>query len=241
MQWEILDTGCSSAEKNMQLDQNLLEELDPQGIPILHLYDWEGDCATFGHFLDPYQFLCREKTRQNSLNLAKRPTGGGIIFHICDLAFSALIPSGHPDFSTNTLDNYAFINNGVIRALGAYLPRLDLLAEEPIPLDLSCKQFCMAKPTKYDVMMHGKKIGGAAQRRTKRGLLHQGTISIALMPEAYLKEVLLPDTRVIEAMKMNSLSILGSHWTKKELQGMRQELKEALKRELPISHGSPNP
>src|SRR2546423_1117404 len=35
---------------------------------------------------------------------------------------------------------------------------------------------CFANPVRADVLLDGRKIAGAAQRRTTRGLLHQGSI-----------------------------------------------------------------
>ena len=35
---------------------------------------------------------------------------------------------------------------------------------------------CFANPVRADVMMDGRKVAGAAQRRTRRGLLQQGSI-----------------------------------------------------------------
>jgi lipoate-protein ligase A len=40
----------------------------------------------------------------------------------------------------------------------------------------SCDNDCFANPVRADVMMDGRKIAGAAQRRTRRGLLQQGSI-----------------------------------------------------------------
>jgi lipoate---protein ligase len=231
--WNIFDSGSKSAHENMHLDQELLTQLDPEDRPILHLYDWENDSATFGYFLNPYEFLNEAAVKKKGLQLAKRPTGGGIIFHLCDLAFSALVPACHPGYSISTLENYAFINRIVINALKLFCKsspnKLELLHRDATPLDHSSKQFCMAKPTKYDVIMDGKKIGGAAQRRTRLGFLHQGTICIALLPEHYLNELLLPNTRVIEAMQANSASLLGTSWSPQQLQNAKLELKEALK------------
>jgi len=35
---------------------------------------------------------------------------------------------------------------------------------------------CFANPVRADVLIDGRKIAGAAQRRTRQGLLHQGSI-----------------------------------------------------------------
>ncbi|MCH9614871.1 MAG: Octanoyltransferase LipM [Chlamydiia bacterium] len=220
--WKVLDTGIHTAEENMEIDRKLLVDLKDE--PILHLYGWAKPSATFGHFIKIGEHL---KT-PSILDLAKRPTGGGIIFHTFDLAFSVLLPASHPEFSDNTLSNYHYINSAVARALKAS----DLLPDEPVPLDPPSKHFCMAKPTKYDVMIGGRKLAGAAQRKMKQGLLHQGSISIAPPNEAFLDEVLLPDSRVKEAMLENSYALLTHDYTPSDLQAMRREIEEKLTREL---------
>jgi lipoate---protein ligase len=224
VKWKVIDTGISSPEKNMQIDVELLDNLE---IPTLHLYEWKGDCATYGHFTKPENFLNMDAVKKRGLNLAKRPTGGGIIFHLWDFAFSILVPADHPAFSRNVLDNYAYVNNIVIRALKK--EGCDLLSQEQQPQDEQCRYFCMAKPTRYDVMLGEKKVGGAAQRCTKKGFLHQGTISLVSPPEEYLKDVLLSENNVLEAMKMNSYYLLGDNWNDNELSLSRKKIKKELK------------
>lgn len=229
MQWIIEHTKKSPAAFIMEKDEKLLQNLH---VPILHFYEWQKDAATYGCFVKPEDFLDLKKVNQFNLDLAKRPTGGGIVFHITDLAFSVLLPNEHPKFSINTLDNYAFVNEAVIETIKELNITSHLLSFEPIPLDTSCKHFCMAKPTKYDVMIEGRKIGGASQRRTKKGFLHQATISIALLSEEYLKEILLPGTKVIEAMQQNSASLLPKNASKQDIEEMRCLLKKGLQKAL---------
>lgn len=233
--WKIMDTGVHSAQKNMEIDAKLLDELKPGDSPILHLYEWEGDSGTYGYFLNVAKYLNLEKVRKRGLNLAKRPTGGGIIFHVCDLAFSALVPSGFSAFSHHTLDNYNFINNHVKKAVKNFFQTSKtpfLLPQDPSPLSEASRYFCMAKPTIYDVMINGKKVAGAAQRRRKQGYLHQGSIAIALPKEDFLQEILLPNTQVLDAMRLNTFSILGSHYTLSDLKEVRKELQQLLIMEL---------
>ncbi len=233
--WKILDTGTRSALENMAIDAALLENLSPDDSPILHFYDWEKDSATYGYFLNPGKLLNLEETSARGLELAKRPTGGGVVFHVCDLAFSILIPAHFPAFSSNTLDNYNFINSGVKKAVKNFFQNPQnpsLLPEEPLPLDESCRHFCMAKPTQYDVMLEGKKIAGAAQRRRRQGYLHQGSIAIALPKEDFLNGILLPGTQVKEAMLQNTFSLLGRDWNHSDLKEVRETLKHQLQKEF---------
>ncbi len=235
MKWKILDTGKRSAKENMAIDAKLLEEMKPDDPPILHLYDWDGRAATYGYFLDPKKFLDLEQAESLGLSLARRPTGGGIIFHVSDLAFSVLVPANFPHYSTNTLDNYDFINSAVKRGVKTFFENaesLTLLPDEPTPFDESCRHFCMAKPTKYDVMLKGRKIAGAAQRRRKQGYLHQGSIAIALPKENFLNQVLLKGTQVHEAMLTHTFSLLGKDWTQNDLEEVRETLKRQLQEEL---------
>ena len=99
--WKILDTGVSTAAENMKIDGELLAGLEAQQGPILRLYDWEGKCATYGYLTKPEEFMDLAKTAAEGLNLARRPTGGGIVVHAWDLAFSVLVPATSKYFSTN--------------------------------------------------------------------------------------------------------------------------------------------
>ncbi len=229
--WRILDTSLSTAAGNMQKDAEILAALRPEDPPILHLYDWEAPSATYGHFIAPERFLDLEAAALCGLQLAKRPTGGGIVFHVCDLAFSVLVPAGHPSYSINTLDNYCLINRAVAKTVEVFCGKnlqASLLPSDPVAADEFSRHFCMAKPTIYDVVVDKRKIGGAAQRRTKNGFLHQGTISIAPPPEALLEKLLLPGTGVLEAMRHNSFSLLSPNWTPEQLAAARLALKTTL-------------
>ncbi|MBI3212164.1 MAG: lipoate--protein ligase family protein [Simkania negevensis] len=234
--WKFLDSGKKGAKENMQLDATLLKQMRPDDFPLLHFYDWEKKSATFGYFINPAHFLQLENVKKMGIALARRPTGGGILFHHCDLAFSILLPANALHFSLNPLHNYHFINEQVKKAVKNILASLypmhepSLLKEEEKPFDWGCRHFCMAKPTKYDVMIGGRKIAGAAQRNQKQGLLHQGSIAVALPKKKFLEEILLPNTKVAEGMHLHSFSLLGEDWTEAELEEMREEIKKELKK-----------
>lgn len=235
MTWEIIDTGRSSAETNMRIDGDLLESLKERKRPILHFYDWAAESLTYGHFVKPEQFLDLALAKTYEIEWARRPTGGGIVFHVWDFAFSILVPASDFRFSQNTLENYAFVNQTVLKAVQkVFDPKgdLELIKEDGHANDPSCQHFCMAKPTKYDVLFKGKKIIGAAQRKTKSGFLHQGTISLMMPDRQVLEEILLPGPKLLEAMFATTFPLLGEKGTKKELFEARKALRDALENEL---------
>src|SRR5579872_4776074 len=98
---EVLDTGVNEADVNMAIDAELLESLESRREPLLHLYEWKDRSATYGYFVKPEEYLDLAAVKRRGLNLARRPTGGGIIFHEWDLAFSVLVPEKSPFFSLN--------------------------------------------------------------------------------------------------------------------------------------------
>ena len=144
MLWEVLDTGIRSAAENMRIDAELLEKAGTR--PVLHLYEWEGECATYGYFVDPAKLLDLQGVEKRGLQLARRPTGGGIVFHIWDMAFSVVVPSCCPEFSMNTLDNYAFVNRAVLEAVKEFIRahHLDMIPEDFVGMDQQRPHFCMA-------------------------------------------------------------------------------------------------
>ncbi|MCH9609348.1 MAG: Octanoyltransferase LipM [Chlamydiales bacterium] len=210
------------AAENMALDSALLEDLAIDKMPIVHFYEWEQNAVTYGHFVDPKKFL----KKRDALDLAKRPTGGGMLFHLADFAFSVIVPADHPSYSNDPLESYAFINKKVSRA-ASHLGAPALLKETPKE---GVEGFCMAKPTKYDVMVGGQKMGGAAQRRTRNGYLHQGTISLGLLSKEFLETFLKEE--VVEAMHNTTFAPLGSKWTQKELEEARALVKHRLQEEF---------
>lgn len=228
MRYEILIAEAARAEIIMERDSALLQSLRENPRCVFHFYDWEKPSATYGYFIDPDRYFNREGLARRQLELARRPTGGGIIFHTCDLAFSVLIPSTHPCYSLNPLENYALINRAVLEAISVFIARpLDLLPEGPLS-GTDKDAFCMATPTRYDVMLEGRKVGGAAQRRMKQGYLHQGTIALGLPDEEFLMDVLRGADGLAQAMCRNSHALLGTIYAPQQLVEARRSLRKLL-------------
>lgn len=223
---QILATKPSSAKENMEMDELLLNSIADSLDPILHFYEWKSPAFTYGYFTSIEKHLNLSEVEKRKIEIAKRPTGGGIVYHGSDMAFSFLLPSSNKYFSSDSLENYRFVNEIVKNALLEffYAESLQLfsnkpgLSEEPVP-------FCMAKPTKYDIIVDGKKVAGAAQRKKKTGYLHQGTISLAKPSEDFLSATLLSEKKVRDAILSYSYAPLQGNWTEKDLNDLRYKLR----------------
>jgi lipoate-protein ligase A len=230
---EVIDTGAAEGEVNMALDTSFLANLRPEGKAVLHFYEWASPTATYGHFIDLKKHIDLDQARLHRLSFARRPTGGGIVFHSWDFAFSFLMPALHPACRDNTLENYKFVNEIVLETVQEYLRVEAILLPEHAPLfGSNCQHFCMARPTIYDVVYRGLKIAGAAQRRTKNGYLHQGTISLAFPQVELLKSVLRSQEEVTRAMEAYTFAPLGRSWTPELLQEARKKMRERLQQKV---------
>ena len=240
-----------SAQEIMDLDKKMLDEIKAGSSAILHFYDWKNPSITYGHFIDPQKYLNMENIKKLNIDLARRPTGGGIVFHLWDMAFSFLLPSSHEKFSLNTLENYFFVNSVVLSAVKDFLkgnfpfrksssdtglfnedsspPEGILISDERAYSEEERKEFatsfCMTGPTKFDVTVQGKKVAGAAQRRTKKGYLHQGMIALT-MPDKKLLADLLLDKNTISFMEMNTFALFSK--LSEETYSKKENLKNVL-------------
>jgi len=233
--WKFLDTGKRSAKQNMAIDAHLLKNLPPNGSPVLHFYDWENRSITYGCFINPATTLLNLKQAHlRGIDVEKRPTGGGVIFHGYDLTFSALVPVNYKHYSSNVIGRYNLINARVKKAIEKVIDvdNSSLLSQDCLPLSQECRYFCMANPTRCDVMIQGRKVAGAAQRRTKRGYLQQVSIAIAPLEAEFLYSLFSSGSAVVEAMLCHSYSILGHNWDPSTLRHTYLLLKHHLKEQF---------
>ena len=228
---KILDSGKKTAKENMSLDASLLDQLNAQDKPTLHFYDWEKPSLTHGYFISVDKHLDLKKLKENKIEVARRPTGGGIVFHLWDLAFSFLMPAGHKYFFESPLKNYQFVNQIILKALKnlttrpGFLEKQDKLNSGSLELkEQNPLAFCMARPSKYDLIFQGKKAAGAAQRKKHNGYLHQGTISLVVPDEKLLLDLLL-DPKLAKAILEESFFLSDEM---KDLADIRAELKQVL-------------
>ncbi len=228
MVWNLIEREAASAVSNMEYDAELLKALTPSSAPILHLYDWVKPSLTYGFFAHPEKLLNLDAVEKHGFDLAKRPTGGGVVFHVWDLAFSVLIPAESSLFSQNTLDNYEFINQIVFSVVQDFAGKSALMSLTPHDATIKSPDqafFCMARPTKYDLVVGKRKIAGAAQRKMRQGFLHQGTIALQF-PDLNLLDEILPSVNVREAMRQTTFPLLNEN---DSLEEGRKQLRELLK------------
>lgn len=225
----VVKSRPRSAQENMDLDAKHLKECKE---PILHFYNWKSPSLTYGYFTKPEMHLIAG----HPYDMGRRSTGGGILFHTHDIAFSLVVPAMHPLYSQDTLQNYRRINQVVLNALLETVPNLSLYEEKSGNFAASDPRFCMAKPTIYDVCLGPWKIAGAAQRLKKHALLHQGSLSLALPDWDVLQKSLINASSLIPMMKSCSLELTKQM----PLDALRENMRRALLRAFLVASEEKN-
>lgn len=170
--WQLWRDGHRSPFLNMAIDELLLSEAGRLAAPLLRIYGWNTPSVSIGYVQNI------NAAPAEGYAVVRRPTGGGVVYHDRDLTYTAVIPAGHPINDLDRMESYHVFHRAVLLALEKFGIRGALASEQHEPVDRAFMQ-CFTTPTRYDVVGgEGKKFAGAAQRRTREGILHQGSISL---------------------------------------------------------------
>ena len=152
----------------MAVDEALLESAPQINLPVLRFYGWTQPAVSFGYF----QKIADIEPTTHLRPLVRRPTGGGLVPHDADWTYSVVIPPRHSWYALRASESYERMHRWIQSAF-------DVLGMS-VELASSCRREipgqCFAGHEKFDVLSMGRKIAGAAQRRTKAGLLIQGSV-----------------------------------------------------------------
>jgi lipoate-protein ligase A len=149
----------------MAIDEVLLQTTR---VSLLRFYRWWEPSISFGYFgsFDEAQQFAGGRA------LVRRWTGGGIVPHGDDLTYSLMIHASDPAFELSSGEIYRAVHEAIAHSLQLVGIQTSL-AHEAAP---KITDSCFANPVVADVIEAGRKIAGAAHRKTRSGLLHQGSI-----------------------------------------------------------------
>ncbi|MFQ5573204.1 MAG: biotin/lipoate A/B protein ligase family protein, partial [Nitrosopumilaceae archaeon] len=120
--------------------------------PVLRIYGWSNPCVSIGYFQSTDD-VNHERCKQEGIDVLRRITGGGAVFHDKELTYSFVTK----EFPQNILDSYKEICKIIISTLKHF-------------------GFDAKFSPLNDVTVNGKKVCGNAQTRKNNRLLQHGTI-----------------------------------------------------------------
>ncbi len=166
--WNYLPSGSGDPALNMALDEALLQAMPRLGQPVLRFYAWTEPAASFGYF----QRYADVEWMTLLRPLVRRPTGGGLVPHDADWTYSLAFPTSDEWYSLSATESYRRVHEWIQAAFA----NLKVATELASACQKSQAGQCFRGHEKFDLLWRGQKLAGAAQRRTRDGLLIQGSV-----------------------------------------------------------------
>lgn len=172
----ILPNLRDFAPENMALDWFLLEKLEKNDQIKIRHYQWRTPSLTFGYG-QAFNWV-QSQVSSPHVEICRRPTGGGVVDHQNDWTYSLIIPAHKPPYTMRPLTLYNQVHSAIASALNQegidthLMPCCNNIHNEK-------ERICFQQPSPYDVILKATnlKIAGAALKKTRQGLLIQGSIN----------------------------------------------------------------
>ena len=170
------------AAVNMAVDEVLLTHACR---PILRVYGWARSAVTFGYFESWASVAARFSPGE--WELVRRWTGGGVVPHGEDWTYSVIVPRSDPFSRVGAGESYRVLHERLALAM-----RSSGVGDCPALVDEAAAKSsnaCFENPARFDVLAKGHKIAGAAQRRSRFGMLHQGSVQNVSVPPGFAQRL----------------------------------------------------
>jgi len=158
MKFRMIPFRYFDAFLNMALDEAIMEAVrNGESLPTIRFYGWAPSAVSIGVFQGIRNEVNLDVTRQAGVDVIRRQTGGGAVYHdqFGEVTYSIIGPV--EDFSVNIIKSYADICEPIITAL------------KSLGLDVHFEPV-------NDILLNEQKISGNAQTRRQGILLQHGTV-----------------------------------------------------------------
>jgi len=182
MSLHVLPTRLAGAAENMAVDFLMLQRYPEPAVPRFRAYGWHRPAYTFG-YSQKIAFVRLQVPADEPAELCRRFSGGGLVDHRNDWTYALAIPRGHALEAARAVESYRRVHEALAAALRSQGQPADILRDcEPASGELgeACGPagVCFTRAERFDVIHpeSQEKIAGAAQKRTKHGLILQGSL-----------------------------------------------------------------
>lgn len=163
----LLATGAAPAAFNMGLDEALLEAVaSGASLPVVRLYAWKPAAVSVGYFQGAREEVDVEACAARGVDLVRRITGGGAVFHQAEITYSLAFPEAHPLVARVILDSYRRFCAPVVEGLRSFGVEADFAPINDVVA--RCPDGAL------------RKVSGNAQTRKLGCVLQHGTILLDL-------------------------------------------------------------
>jgi len=182
MKIRFLQTNYNPAALNMGIDEAVLQHVAEGKVPpTLRLYGWKPPAVSIGYFQGLTQEVDLDKCKEQGIDVVRRITGGGAVFHDAEVTYSFIIPVQNELTPFEIMGSYQKICGGIIEGL-----KLLGLEAQFVPLN--------------DIVVKGKKVSGNAQTRRQGCILQHGTVLIDVDVKKMFSLLKVPNEKIRDKM-----------------------------------------
>ena len=173
-----MDDQSRSGPEAMAIDEWLLETIV---CPVLRVYSWEGEWGSIGYFGK----IAEARNLFPGLDMVRRWTGGGIVDHRNDWTYTLVVPKDEFLAKLRGAESYLRIHEKLMETINNEANQVRLSNGSQV----TGANVCFENPVAYDLVdSSGRKVAGAGQRRSRLGLLHQGSVAYPCSDTAGARE-----------------------------------------------------
>ncbi len=172
---------------NMAIDEAVLEAVSrSESEATLRLYGWKPAAISLGYFQSLQEEIDEEACAKNGVEVVRRMTGGGAVFHDQEITYSIHIPEKSGLVPRGILESYKRISDGILEGL-----KLFEVAGQFVPLNDIVVPYTTAEGA---VQM--RKISGNAQTRKQGVIVQHGTILLKVDVEKMFSLLKVPSEKM---------------------------------------------
>jgi len=184
--WRLLRLEVNDAFTNMAIDEAVVTARIKGSIPnTVRFYRWKPSAVSLGRFQDVSNEVLMENCRQYGIDIVRRISGGGAIYHDYDGEITYSVVSREEDFGTaDVVYAYNTICTGLVEAAKILGVNADFSPGD--------SKHCP------NIAINGKKISGSAQFHKGGVLLQHGTFLLDVDLERMFTFLRVPWAKTIQ-------------------------------------------
>ena len=160
----------------MQRDAQLLETLGATDPAVLCFYTWKRPTISLGWMQRASELLDLAACKRDGVDVVQRPTGGRAILHEDEVTYSFVGTTACPPFDAGLQATHLLLAECLQRGLAILGVDAELSRPSSDPQRRLIRQPCFSSAGRAELMVHGRKLLGSAQRRSKNAFLQHGSL-----------------------------------------------------------------
>jgi lipoyl(octanoyl) transferase len=212
-EWRLIGLEAGRGDANMATDEALLEYA-AAGPPTLRLFTWSEPWLSIG-CLQQISDVDVSACQRAGIPIVRRASGGTAVLHESTLAFSLVVPAGHPLAVSDIVESYRLLAPPArlaLRSIGisAELVRVEE-AHRGRPNGFGSAA-CFAALAPYELVVGSRKLVGNSQLRRRGAILHHAVMNLDFNPgrfAGFLKTGSLDEVRKLSGFLDARVGSLG--------------------------------